>query len=162
MIIGMLPHLISPQQFCQVWNIQLLPKSMMVLVLATDNFTQQVPYGGSWMIENHPRSRPSHDYPDSFLHLSPITMNWAFLAGGLILAVTAFVKTAVGITQQFLTFWTQLCMSFILSTIQTYHLLHHSLFFLYTFSIHLFLMPFLPCFLTNGYFILSQYLPCQV
>ena len=61
--------------------------------------------GCKWMINYHPWSRPTHDRPDSFLHLRSIAMCGAFLAGRLILAVTASVKSAVGIIQQLLTTW---------------------------------------------------------
>ena len=61
--------------------------------------------GGKWMIEHHPRSRPSHDHPDSFLHLRPIAMDWAFLAGRFVITITTSVKSAVGILQQFLAVW---------------------------------------------------------
>ena len=53
------------------------------------------------MIEYHPWPRPSHDLPDSFLHLRAVAMDGAFLAGGFLLAVTTAVQSAMGIIQQF-------------------------------------------------------------
>ena len=88
------------------------------------------------MIAHHPWPRPSHDLPDSFLHLRPIAMNWAFLAGGFILTVTTSVKSAMGIIQQCPTVWTQFGMPFMLLAVQTYHLLHHRFFFFYASDSH--------------------------
>ena len=65
-----------------------------------------MPDSRKWMIEYHPWSRPQHDLPDFFLHLRSIAMSRASLAGGFFFAVTAAVKSAVGIIQQFLTTWT--------------------------------------------------------
>ena len=64
-----------------------------------------MPYGGQGMIEHHPWARPTHDHSDAFLHLWPIAVGGAFLAGGLILTITASVKAAVGIVQQFPAAW---------------------------------------------------------
>lgn len=61
--------------------------------------------GGKGMMENHSGARPTHDLPDSFLHLRPIAMDGAFLAGRLVLTVTAPVKSSVGIIQQPLAAW---------------------------------------------------------
>ena len=95
-----------------------------------------MPDGCKGMIEYHPRSCPSHDHPYSFLHFRTVAMCGAFLAGGLILTVTASVQSVVGIIQQFPAVRAQLVMSFILPAIQAYHLLHHRLFFLYAFVWH--------------------------
>ena len=61
--------------------------------------------GCKWMIEYHPWSRPTHDHLDSILHLWSIAMSGAFLAGWLILTVTASVKPTMGILQQFPATW---------------------------------------------------------
>ena len=65
-----------------------------------------MPDGGKWMIEYQSWARPTHDSPDTFLHLRSIAMRGAFLAGRLMLTVTAPVKTTMGIIQQFPTAWT--------------------------------------------------------
>ena len=62
--------------------------------------------GCKWMIQYHPGPRPTHDGLDSILHLRPIAMCGAFLAGRLLLTITASVKSAAAINQQFLTVWT--------------------------------------------------------
>ena len=58
-----------------------------------------------WMIEYHPWSRPTHDLPDSLLHLGSIAMDWTFLASRFAFTVTASVKAIVGIIQQIPATW---------------------------------------------------------
>ena len=64
-----------------------------------------MPDGCKWMKKYHPWPRPSHDFPDSFLHLRPIAMCRALLAGRLIITVTAAVKSALCIIQQIPATW---------------------------------------------------------
>lgn len=59
----------------------------------------------NWMVDNHSWPRPSHHHPDTLFHLRTIAMHRTFLAGGLLLAKTASVESAVGIVQQFLATW---------------------------------------------------------
>lgn len=60
----------------------------------------------NWMVDNHSWSRPSHYNSDTLFHLWPIAMHRAFLACGLMLAITASVEPAVGIIQQTQAAWT--------------------------------------------------------
>ena len=62
-------------------------------------FTKQMPDWSEWMIYYHPWPRPTHDLPDFLLHIWSIAMCGAFLAGRLILTVTASVKPSMGIIQ---------------------------------------------------------------
>ena len=80
--------------------------AQLALVIQSRSRIEQMSDGCKWMIEYHPWPWPSHDLPDSFLHLRPIAMDGTFLASGFFIAVTAAVKSAVGIIQQFLTTWT--------------------------------------------------------
>ena len=59
----------------------------------------------NWMIDNHSGPRPSHHHSDTLFHFRSIAMHRTFLAGGLLLAKTASVKSAMGIVQQFLATW---------------------------------------------------------
>ena len=95
-----------------------------------------MPDGGKWVVEYHPWARPTHDLPNSFLHLRSIAMCRAFLASRLTLTITASVKAAVSIIQQFPTRWAELGMSFALLAIQTYHLLYYYFLILNMYSIH--------------------------
>ena len=60
----------------------------------------------------------------------------AFLASRLTLTITASVKAAVSIIQQFPTRWAELGMSFALLAIQTYHLLYYCFLILNAFFCH--------------------------
>ena len=96
----------------------------------------------NWMVDNHSWSRPSHYNSDTLFHLWPIAMHRAFLACGLLLAKTASVESALGIVQQCLAAWAKCSISFIFPAIQTYHLLHHRLFFFNASVIHCFIHLF--------------------
>ena len=67
--------------------------------------THQMFDGCNWMVDNHSWPRPSHYHSDTLFHLWSIAMHRTFLAGGLLLAKTASVESAVGIVQQFLATW---------------------------------------------------------
>ena len=104
---------------------------------ATCLLTHQMFDSCNWMVDNHSWSRPSHYNSDTLFHLWPIAMHRAFLACGLMLAITASVESAVGIIQQCLAAWAKCSISFIFPAIQTYHLLHHRLFFFNASMLHL-------------------------
>ena len=72
---------------------------------ATCLLTHQMFDGCNWMVDNHSWPRPSHHHPDTLFHFWSIAMHRTFLAGGLLLAKTASVKSAMGIVQQFLATW---------------------------------------------------------
>ena len=67
--------------------------------------THQMFDGCNWMVDNHSWPRPSHYHSDTLFHLWSIAMHRTFLAGGLLLAKTASVESAVGIVQQILATW---------------------------------------------------------
>ena len=87
--------------------------------------------GRKGIIEYHPGACPTHYSPDTLFHLWPIAVDGAFLACRLLSAVTASVKSAAGIVRQLSPSRTQLDVSFVLPTIQPYHLFHNRLLFLY-------------------------------
>ena len=58
---------------------------------------KQMPDGSKGIIEYHPGACPTHYSPDTLFHLWPIAVDGAFLACRLLSAVTASVKSAVGI-----------------------------------------------------------------
>ena len=64
-------------------------------------------------------------------------MHRAFLACWFMLAITASVESAAGIVQQCLAAWAKCSISFMFPAVQTYHLLHHRLFFFNASVIHL-------------------------
>ena len=51
------------------------------------------------VVDNHPGARPSHYHSDTLFHLRSIAMHRTFLAGRLVLAITASLKSAMGIIQ---------------------------------------------------------------
>ena len=89
--------------------------------------------GGNRMVEYHSRPRPPHDYSYAFLHVGSVTVDGTFLACRFLLAVSASVQSAVGIVEQLLTFPAQAAVAFLLVAIETYHLLYHRFFFVYSF-----------------------------
>ena len=98
-------------------------------------FAKQVAKGGKGMIEQHAWPSPSHDLTYALLHLRPIALDGALLAGGFVRSEAAVVQTAMGIEQEFLTLRTEARMPLPSSAIQTYHLLDHGFFFLYAFAL---------------------------
>lgn len=58
-------------------------------------------------------------------------MNGTPLAGRLVLAISALVKPAMCIFQQFLTVWAQRTVAFVFAAIHANHLSHHGFFLLY-------------------------------
>ena len=51
------------------------------------------------VVDNHPGARPSHYHSDTLFHIRSIAMHRTFLAGRLVLAITASLKSAMGIIQ---------------------------------------------------------------
>ena len=120
-----------------ITNKGICPLGQVPFYFATCLLTHQMFDGCNWMVDNHSWPRPSHYYPDTLFHLRTIAMHRTFLAGGLLLAKTASVESAVGIVQQFLATWAQFVISFASPAIQTNHLLHHCLFFFNASMLHL-------------------------
>lgn len=94
-------------------------------------FAKQVAKGGKGMKEQHTRSCPSHDLTYALLHLRPIAVDGALLAGRFVRTKAAVVQAAMGIEQEFLALRTEARMALFASAVQAYHLLDHGLFFLY-------------------------------
>ena len=57
------------------------------------------------MVDNHSWPWPSHYHSDTLFHLWSIAMHRTFLAGWLILTISASVKSSEGIVQQLLAVW---------------------------------------------------------
>ena len=87
------------------------------------------------MIEQHARPSPSHDLTYALLHLRPIAVDGALLAGGFVRSEAAAVQTAMGIEQEFLALRAEARIALLASAVQAYHLLDHGLFFLYAFAL---------------------------
>ena len=94
-------------------------------------FANQMSQGRKGMIEQHTRPCPSHDSANARLHLRPIAVDGAMLARRFVRTKAAAVQAAVGIEQEFLALRTEARMALFASAVQAYHLLDHSLFFLY-------------------------------
>ena len=94
-------------------------------------FAKQVAKGRKGMIEQHTRPSPSHDGANALLHLRPIAVDRAMLTRRFVRTKAAAVQAAVGIEQEFLALRAEARMALFALAVQAYHLLDHSLFFLY-------------------------------
>lgn len=90
-----------------------------------------MPDGGDWVIPYHSRTCPTHHFAYSLPHIGTIAVDWTFTASGLVLTELAMRESQLGILQQLRACRTQLSVTFLLTAVQTYHLLHDLLFFLY-------------------------------
>ena len=88
------------EQPLKQYSPKLVTEEGIVMDAREEHFANQMSDGSERMVEYHPWSRPTHDRPDSFLHFRSVAVDWAFLAGGLLLAIAAAVESAVGIIQQ--------------------------------------------------------------
>lgn len=87
--------------------------------------------GGNRMIQYHSRACPTHHFAYSLPHIGTIAVDRAFTASGLVLAELAMRESQLGILQQLCACRAQLSVTFLLTAVQTYHLLHDLLFFPY-------------------------------
>ena len=96
-----------------------------------EQFANQMANGGNGMIEYHARPSPSHDGANAFPHLRPIAVDGALLTRRFVCTKAAVLQATMGIEQEFLALRTEARMALFASAVQAYHLLDHSLFFLY-------------------------------
>lgn len=80
-------------------------------------FGYKMTYCGQWMIENHPRSRITHNQPDSLFHVRAVTMNRAFATAALVFSERAILQTLPGVLQQSRAICAQLQVAFPMSAI---------------------------------------------
>ena len=93
-----------------------------------------MPDGGHGMIKHHSRTGPPHHLAHALAHIGAVAVHGACLAGGLVVAKPASAQACMGIGEQFAALRTKFAIALGTATIQTYHLLHYSLFALY--SVH--------------------------
>lgn len=108
--------------------------------LPLPHFSQHMLDGSDRMIQDHSRPRPTHHRLYSLLHRRSVAMDGTHLTGRLRLPITAAIQPPLCVIQQLLTTRAERMIALFPPAIQTYHLLHYTLLFLYAF--HLFFLIF--------------------
>ena len=84
--------------------------------------------GRHWVIKYHPWASPPHHLTYAGLHLRFVAVDGTLPASGFAVGKAAMVEPRHGIAQQLIARCAQSLIALLMTAIQTYHKLHHSLF----------------------------------